>query len=134
MDRIALDTTFLIDLQNERRGRGWPHGAAAFLQAHRSTEFFVPVIARGEYLEGFERPESPQAREWIDAIRVLEVTVEVALSYASVARHLRAAGQLIGTNDLWIGCTALNANLPLATRNVSEFQRIPGLQVLDYGF
>ena len=133
MDHIALDTTFLIDLQNERRGRGRPQGAKAFLQANLSAEFFVPVIARGEYLEGFERPESPEACEWIDAIKVLEVTVKVALTYASVARHLRATGLLIGSNDLWIGCTALSAQIPLATRNVLEFRRIPGLTVLDYG-
>lgn len=133
MERIALDTTFLIDLQNERRGRGQPRGAAAFLQANRSAEFCVPVIARGEYLEGFERPDSPEAREWIDAVKVLDITVDVALSYASVVRLLRAAGLMIGSNDLWIGCTALSAELPLATRNVSEFKRIPGLRVLDYG-
>jgi predicted nucleic acid-binding protein len=133
MDQIALDTTFLIDLQNERRGRGRARGASAFLLANRNAEFFLPVIARGEYLEGFERPEVPEAHEWIDAIKVLEVTAEVALSYASVARQLRAAGCLIGTNDLWIGCTALKANLPLATRNVTEFRRIPGLRVMEYG-
>lgn len=132
MEEIALDTSFLIDLQHERRGRGPDRGAGAFLLENRSAIFFLPVIARGEYLEGFDEPDSPEAREWIDGIKPLEVTAEVASSYAKVARQLRAAGLLIGTNDLWIGCTALCAGLPLATRNVSEFKRIPGLQVLDY--
>jgi hypothetical protein len=31
MDRAARDTTFLIDLQNELRGRGAVRGAIAFL-------------------------------------------------------------------------------------------------------
>jgi tRNA(fMet)-specific endonuclease VapC len=39
---------------------------------------------------------------------------------------------LIGTNDLWIGCTARAANLPLVTRNTEHFSRIPGLQVVAY--
>lgn len=37
MDRIALDTTFLIDLQNERRGRGQVRGAREFLESHPET-------------------------------------------------------------------------------------------------
>jgi predicted nucleic acid-binding protein len=132
MDRIALDTTFLIDLQNERRGRGADRGAGAFLRAHRNAELFLPVVARGEYLEAFDRPDSAQARELVDALRTLNLTTEVAATYAAVARRLRAAGTLIGTNALWIGATAKTAGLPLVTRNAGEFRRIPGLTVLDY--
>jgi hypothetical protein len=40
MDRVALDTTFLIDLQNERRGRGAVQGATAFLESHLETLLF----------------------------------------------------------------------------------------------
>lgn len=133
MEGIALDTSFLIDLQNERRGRGATRGTHAFLRENRRAVFFLPVIARGEYLEGFDEPDSPEAREWIDGISPLEATVDVASTYAKMTRELRAKGLLIGTNDLWIGCTALRAGLPLATRNVSDFRRIPGLTVLDYG-
>ena len=132
MDRLALDTTFLIDLQNARRGRGGVRGAAEFLRANRDAELFLPVVARGEYLEGFENPDAAEARELVDALQVLNVTSEVARVYAEVARQLRGAGRLIGANDLWIGCTAMTANLPLATRNADEFRRIPGLAVLEY--
>ena len=133
MEGIALDTSFLIDLQNERRGRGKSRGAEAFLRDNRNTTFFLPVIARGEYLEGFDEPDSPEAREWIDGITSLEVTAEIAATYAKVTRQLRAERRLIGANDLWIGSTALSAGLPLATQNAPDFRRIPGLTVLDYG-
>ena len=45
MDRAAGDTTFLIDLQNERRGRGPVQGATAFLESHRET--LVVLTGRG---------------------------------------------------------------------------------------
>ncbi|MFW5920437.1 MAG: hypothetical protein ACOCUS_01255 [Polyangiales bacterium] len=61
MDRVALDTTFLIDLQNERRGRGEIRGAIAFLRDHASTELLLPSVALGEYLEGFGNPDSDEA-------------------------------------------------------------------------
>jgi hypothetical protein len=56
VERVALDTTFLIDLQNEHRGRGAPAGAVAFLRAHASTDLLLPSVALGEYLEGFDDP------------------------------------------------------------------------------
>ena len=43
MERLALDTTFLIDLQNERRGRGKGRGARDFLRANPETELLLPV-------------------------------------------------------------------------------------------
>ena len=39
---------------------------------------------------------------------------------------------LIGTNDLWIAATAVVFDLPLVSRNVVEFRRVPGLHVLSY--
>jgi predicted nucleic acid-binding protein len=41
-------------------------------------------------------------------------------------------GLLIGANDLWIAATALAFGKPVVTRNLREFQRVPGLTVLDY--
>lgn len=132
MDRLVLDTTFLIDLQNEKRRRGRSRGARAFLEANPKAELYLPVIARGEYLEGFDDPESPEARSLIDTLNPLDVTQQVASIYAIVVRRLRNEGRLIGTNDLWIGCTALAADLPIATRNTEHFGRIPELHIIDY--
>jgi predicted nucleic acid-binding protein len=99
MDRVALDTTFLIDLQNERRGRGPVQGATVFLESHLETIFFLPVVALGEYLEGFSDLACPEAWALVDPLNLLEVTEDVARIYAATVRHLRAAGLLIGTND-----------------------------------
>ena len=132
MDRLALDTSFLIDLQNEHRGRGAPVGAISFLRAHARTELLLPSIALGEYLEGFSDPTSEAAQALVAPLRVLEVTADVARVYASVTRGLRDTGQLIGANDLWIACSARAAGVPIVTRNVEHFRRVPQLDVVTY--
>jgi tRNA(fMet)-specific endonuclease VapC len=132
MERLALDTTFLIDLQNERRERGAERGALAFLKAHPEAELFLPAVALGEYLEGFDEPDGPEAVSLVAPLTILNVTAEVARVYAKVTRHLRKQGQLIGNGDLWIGCTALAAELPILTRNAKDFSRIPSLYVVGY--
>lgn len=132
MERVALDTTFLIDLQNERRARGQDRGALTFLKANRETELLLPCVALGEYLEGFDEPSSGEARALVSRMRVIDVTPEVAVLYAETARHLRRRGQLIGSNDLWIGCSARVAGVPIVTRNADHFRRIPLLGVLAY--
>jgi predicted nucleic acid-binding protein len=132
MERVALDTTFLIDVQSERRARGQPRGAIGFLRAHPTTELMLPSIALGEYLEGFDDPGGAEALALVSTLRILPVTDDVVRAYAAVARSLRAAGRLIGTNDLWIACTAKAAALPIVTRDTAHFQRVPGLEVVGY--
>jgi predicted nucleic acid-binding protein len=132
MARVALDTSFLIDLQNERRARGVARGAMAFLRAHLDTQLLLPSVALGEYLEGFEDPASPAAQALVSPLRILPIGAAEAELYAQVTRSLRARRSLIGANDLWIGCAALAAGVPIVTRNVEHFGRIPGLHVIDY--
>ena len=132
MERLALDTSFLIDLQNERRARGKVRGAIAFLEAHQSTRLMLPSVALGEYLEGFDDPESEVAQALVAYLDVLPVTAAVAHLYARTTRSLRTAGKLIGTNDLWIAYTASAAGVPIVTRNPVHFRRVPGLRVLSY--
>jgi tRNA(fMet)-specific endonuclease VapC len=132
VDRLALDTSFLIDLQNEHRGRGAPVGAIAFLRAHAGSELLLPSVALGEYLEGFPDPTGHAAQALVAPLRILDINAEVARVYASVARVLRESGQLIGTNDLWIACTAKAAVVPVVTRNVEHFRRVPDLDVVTY--
>jgi predicted nucleic acid-binding protein len=132
VDRVALDTSFLIDLQNEHRGRGAPLGAVAFLRAHAATEVLLPAVALAEYLEGFPDPDSHEAQALVAPLRILDVTAQVARVYAVVARALRESGRLIGANDLWIACTAKAAAVPIVTRNVEHFRRVPDLVVVSY--
>jgi len=57
---------------------------------------------------------------------------EAASHYGSIRAQLKREGRLIGANDLLIAATALAADVTLATRNLDEFRRVPGLMVDDW--
>ena len=60
------------------------------------------------------------------------VTDDTLVHYARLYRTLVRSTQTVGANDLWIAASATEHNLPLLTRNVSEFGRVAGLKVVDY--
>ena len=47
-----------------------------------------------------------------------------------VARASVALSQVIGAHDLWIAATALAHGLGVATGNVADLERVPGLRVV----
>ncbi len=129
---LSLDTTFLIDLQKERRRK--ERGAAfGILESHPQALLCCSVVAWGEFLEGLEGgAQHPLALAMRVHIQLLPITEEVAEVYAVQTRSLRAAGWLPGTNDLWIAATALEQEQPLVTRNGRDFKRVPDLRVMTY--
>lgn len=128
---LSVDTCFLIDLEREQRKR--IAGAAhSFLKEHADAELRLSAVAFGEFAAGFDRPDHPR----IDLIRTgyefMPTDEETALVYASLYRNLRGRNCLIGANDIWIAAHALRHHLPLVTRNLAEFDRVPGLRVMSY--
>lgn len=130
--RVALDTTFLIDLQRERT-RGDTDGPAhRFLAADPDVELLLSTTALGEFAEGFDSGDDPVLRIVRELHVLLPIDEETALVYGRLTRALRQQGLLIGTNDLWIAAASVRHQLGLVTANVSEFRRVDGLEVLAY--
>jgi predicted nucleic acid-binding protein len=63
---------------------------------------------------------------------VLPPTADVTWEYGRAFRYLRDNGRLIGNNDLWIAATAIAYGMPVVTRNVEHFRRVPGVDVETY--
>lgn len=130
--RLSFDTTFLIDLQRERLKEEAGGPAHRFLAGSPDAELFLSAVALAEFAEGFASVEHPVVRAVRDQHTVLLVDEQTALVYAGLVRGLRDGGRLIGTNDAWIGSTSLRYGLPLVTANVEHFQRVDGLEVVEY--
>lgn len=126
-----VDTCFLIDYQRESKRRS-PAAVAALLQAHKEERLQISPIAWGEFLAGFEDADHPFIRFVRDRLDFVPLEPEVGLVYREKYRFLKASGNLIGANDLWIGCHALFRKQALVTRNHSDFERISGLEILTY--
>jgi len=128
---MLFDTTFLIDIEREtKRNRAGP--AQSFLSSNPNTPLYISVISAGEFAEGFDAHREQDCWACLRDYTVLTIDNEIAWRVGQLSRKLRAAGQLIGDNDLWIGATALRHNLDLVTSNAQHFNRIPSLRVIPY--
>jgi len=52
--------------------------------------------------------------------------------YATEKARLKTSGKILDDFDLLIGSTAIFNNLILATKNVSDFDRLEGISIEDW--
>lgn len=128
---MILETSFLIDLERERR-RGSSGPATAFLEARESSPLAITFTIAGELAAGIGDGNRRRWEDFVRPFRVLPCTEDVCWEFGRAFRFLSANGWLIGTNDLWIGATCVAFDEPVVTANVRHFGRIPGLEVLPY--
>ena len=128
---LIVETTFLIDLEREHR-RGSPGGAVAFLDASEDARLYLPFIVAGELAAGTSLSNRARWEEFLAPFFVLPSTADVSWEYGRAFRYLQENGRLIGGSDLWIAATALAYHMPIVTRNVEHFKRVPGLEVRGY--
>ena len=96
----------------------------------------VPVIVLGEYRLGIAQSRHRKAyenwlREWIAAVRVLDVDERTAHHYATIGLVLKGKGKPIPTNDLWIAALCRQHSLPLLSRD-RHFDAVAGLRRVDW--
>ncbi|MEX2473329.1 MAG: type II toxin-antitoxin system VapC family toxin [Gemmatimonadota bacterium] len=132
MDRgLILETTFLVDLEREA-GRQEPGPAMGFLEAAPEQRLCITLTTAGEMASGVANRNQAEWDKLFQRFDVLEPDRDVAWRYGQLYGYLRDQGRLIGANDLWIAATAVTHALPLVTRNLDEFRRVPELEVMAY--
>lgn len=132
---ICIDTNVAINAMN-RRNPSVRHRMGEQLRSGAAVA--LPVICLYELLYGHARSERPD-----EADAILEKFLSVGIQIApferadareagSIRAHLEAIGKPIGPYDTLIAAQARRLGSPLATLNVREFARVPGLKVLDW--
>lgn len=112
----------------------------AFLDQFAAEDLRVSVVSLGEIQKGVSLRvagrRKQQLEEWFADIRdefaspALAVTVETALIRGDLTARMRMSGQNIDAADLLIAATALEHDLTVVTRNVSDFAPT-GVALLD---
>jgi predicted nucleic acid-binding protein len=127
---IALiDTSVLIDV--ERRG-------GALDDAVGSRERAISVVTLSEFLHGVHRAADDAERlrreafaeRLLASIEAVPITETIARAHARISAELQRAGTPIPVHDQWIAATALSHGMAVATANVRDFERVPGLTVI----
>lgn len=131
MVMLMIDTCFLIDYQHEVKAK--TRGVVgAFLRQHAEERLQISPVAWGEFLAGFPEENAPFVSFVRDRLDFVSLSTREATVYREVYRSLKANGNLIGANDLWIACHAISLEQALVTRNTSDFRRIPNLRLVEY--
>lgn len=63
---------------------------------------------------------------------MLVIDLATARSHAQLWAGLARRGTMIGVHDSWLAATCLAHSLSLATANLREFKRVPGLDVEEW--
>lgn len=127
---VLIDTELLVDLE---RGAGSDQLEQLLGEQDRA----ISVITVSELLHGVHRARGARrarrsafVEHLLAGLHALPITDPVARAHAGIWAELAERGQMIGAHDLWIAATALAHGLSIATANVSDFQRVPGLDVV----
>jgi tRNA(fMet)-specific endonuclease VapC len=128
---LILETSFLIDLEREHN-RGTPGRAVTFLEAHPDARLYLSFIVAGELAAGTSMADRGRWETFLAPFYVLPSTAAAHWEYGRAWRYLQENGRLIGGNDLWIAATGLAYHMPVLTKNLEHFRRVPGLEVEGY--
>lgn len=131
---ILIDASVLIEHERGRLDLG------ERIAGREDEEVWVSVVTASELLHGVHRAtdRSGRARRAafveaiLDEFPLLGVDLLTARTHARLWAELAQRGELVGAHDLWIAATCVGRGLSLATGNLREFGRVPGLVVEDW--
>ena len=96
----------------------------------------ISIITYMEVYEGVVRSTNSEEVEskldaFLETVPLLPFSLVVARRCARLRAELRSQGKRVNSRalDLLIAATALEHNLTLATRNVSDYEDIPGISL-----
>ena len=131
---VLIDASILVDHERERSD------LEERVAGREAEPFYLSVITVSELLHGVHRADTPSRRAHrsvfveavIDRFPILPLDLPTARIHAEAGAQLAAEGQTIGAHDLWIAAAALAHGLTLATADLREFRRVPGLDVEEW--
>jgi len=130
MELIA-DICVLIDIWRCRKA---PQRLVDLRAKAGEASLVVPWIVRAEFLRGarYLKVEPEETARFLAAFPQRELSGRCEELYAQAWGRQRAAGKTPVYPELWVAASALEAGVPLLTRNGAAFQGIAGLEVRGY--
>lgn len=133
---IHLDTNVAIALLN-----GHPHRVRTQFDAAHDSQIPIGLSSVVYYELMYGAAASARRRTNEEKIALFIASGRIALidfneadagEAADIRAYLRRRGTPMGPYDVLIAAQARRAGTALVTANASEFNRVPGLQVLDW--
>lgn len=136
-----LDTDHVVIMQRESPDL-FPQ-LSRRLEQHSPDDFLISIVTFHEQAAGWQallnrrRDAASVVRAYGEFSRLLAAFADVQLAEYSAAAaqkfdELRQQRVRIGTMDLRIAATALVRDYTVLTRNLVDFEQVPGLKVEDW--
>jgi tRNA(fMet)-specific endonuclease VapC len=128
---VLIDSSVLIHF--ERSGTD----LSTYVKGREEEEAFLSVISASELLHGVHRAKDKRIKTKrlafvegvLASLPMLSIDLATARSHSQLWADLATRGEMIGVHDSWLAATCLAHGLRLATSNLREFNRAPGLDV-----
>ena len=131
MLRYLLDTNIVIYVLKRR-----PPEVLSVFNANASR-MGISSITLAELIHGAEKSTRISenlsvVEDFCSRLEVLPYTSKAAQHYGAIRAGLEKLGQPIGVNDIHIAAHARSEGLVLVPNNVSEFKRVPALEIENW--
>lgn len=130
--KYLLDTNACINYINGRAPR-----VRDQVNSKSPSDIVISAITKGEMYYGSSKSQTPERSraKQDDFLRQFESVPfddDAAEEYGGIRAYLEKRGTPIGRHDMLIAAVARARGLIVVTHNISEFERIPGLNVEDW--
>ena len=131
MLKYLLDTNIVIYVMKRR-----PVEVLDKFNANASR-MAISVITLADLHYGAENSSQKETNlaaveDFCSRLEVLPYTAKISQHFGLIAAELKRTGKLIGVNDIHIAAHARSEGLIVVTNNISEFSRVPALQVENW--
>ena len=133
---MFLDTCFLVDLLREgKRAQEGP--ATQRLESLGEAELMISVFTLCELRAGAELSdvpgkESERIRQLVESLMVIYPDSSFPVLYGEILADLTRRGTPVPAMDLLLAVQARRFAVPVLTRDVQHFSKIPGLEIVTY--
>jgi tRNA(fMet)-specific endonuclease VapC len=105
----------------------------------KPCDLAISLITYAEILYGIEKSarkkqeRKEKLKDIVSLIQIIPMDIEAAEHYAQIRVFLETNGTIISERDVQIAAIARSNKLCLVTRSRREFDRVPDLEVEDWG-
>jgi tRNA(fMet)-specific endonuclease VapC len=129
---ICADSDLLVGFL-----RGSPEAAETVDRLEQEDILVTTSVNSFELLHGALKSANsgtnyPEARRILARIEVLPFEKRHSELAGKIYSDMLKKGSPISLSDLFIGSIALSSGIPVVTRNVKDFKRVPGLSVIPW--
>ncbi len=129
MNVVLLDTN-IVSFIFKRDERIHPY--TEYLKGQILAISFMTVAELFQWasIRNWGEKRTAQLEDVLNNYLIFQCDMELCRRWGDVRAKLRKIGKPISPQDAWIAATALRYDIPLASHNTSDFEKIKGLKLI----